>query len=107
MTRALFKNSEKISSIKCSGELFYEGNKYRDIYFFGKDGKQTEKWKHSDGLLYVSKVRIYSDLFPSSFAGKEVKIPDCHRIIGFAIKKDANGNIIWFDLKTWKPPIRH
>jgi hypothetical protein len=54
MTRALFKNSGKISSIKCSCELLSEGNKHRDIKFFDKDGKQTEKWKHSDGLLYVS-----------------------------------------------------
>jgi hypothetical protein len=51
-------------------------------------------------------MRIYSDLFPSSFAGKEVKIPDGHQIVGFALKNDANGNIIWIDLKTWKPPIR-
>jgi hypothetical protein len=86
--------------------LLSEGNKHRDIKFFDKDGKQTEKWRHSNGNDYPSLVRIYSDLFPSSFAGKEVKIPDGHQIVGFALKNDANGNIIWIDLKTWKPPIR-
>jgi len=64
------------------------------ISFFGKDGKQIDyNW-------------IYSELFPASFKGKEVKIPDGHRIIGFAVKKDAKGNIAWVDLKTWKPPRR-
>ena len=47
--RALFKISEKISTIKCSGEETYDGIKYRAITFFGKDGKQTEGWKHSNG----------------------------------------------------------
>ena len=42
LNRALFKSSEQISTIKCSGEITDEGNKYRLITFFGKDGEQTE-----------------------------------------------------------------
>jgi hypothetical protein len=49
---------------------------------------------------------IYSELFPFSFEGKEARIPNGHQIIGFAIKKNAKGHIIWVDLKTWKPPHR-
>jgi hypothetical protein len=49
-------------------------------------------------------MRIYSELFQSSFQGKEAKIPDGHQIIGFAIKKDAKGHIAWVDFKTCKPP---
>jgi hypothetical protein len=51
-----------------------------------------------------SVIWIFSELFPQSFKGKDVKIPDGHQIVGFALKKDAKGNIIWLDLKTWKPP---
>jgi hypothetical protein len=46
-------------------------------------------------------------LFPSTFSGKEVIIPDGHQIVGFAVKTDAKGNIIWLDFKTWKPPKRN
>jgi hypothetical protein len=103
--RALFKSSEQISSIKLTGEKTDEGSKCREIEFFGKDGKRTEGWKVI-GIDIASAVRIYSDLFPSTFAGKEAKIPDGHQIVGFAVKTDAKGNIIWLDLKTWKPPKR-
>jgi hypothetical protein len=91
--------------MKLIGENTDEGSKFRVIEFFDKDGKRTEGYTE-DGCEYKSFVRIYSDLFPSTFAGKEAKIPDGHQIVGFAVKTDAKGNIIWLDLKTWKPPRR-
>ncbi len=105
-TRALFKSSEQISSIKLTGENTIEGSKYRDIEFFNKDVKRTEGFKDKDVDDHDSGVTIFSDLFPSTFAGKEAKILDGHQIVGFAVKTDAKGNIIWLDLKIWKPPRR-
>jgi hypothetical protein len=52
----------------------------------------------------ISIVSIYCELFSSTFSGKEAEIPEGHQIIGFAVKTDAKGNIIWLDFKTWKPP---
>ena len=82
-----------------------DAGKKREIRFFKKDGPRTEGWKHSDGDTVPSVMGIYSELFPS-FEGREVNIPDGHQIVGFAVKKDSKGNIIWVDFKTWKPPRR-
>jgi len=88
-SRSVFKSSEQISAITGSGELTEEGGKYRSIIFFGKNGKRTEGWKDSNGKTWDSVIKVYSTLFPSSFVGKEVKIPDGHKIVGFALKKNA------------------
>ena len=44
--KALFKNSEQISTIKCSDEFTVEDRKFRKITFLGKDGIETEGWKN-------------------------------------------------------------
>jgi hypothetical protein len=62
----------------------------------------------SDGIwkAWPSRTSIYSEIFPTSWKGREIKIPDGHQIVGFALKLDSKGNIIWVDLKTWRPPRR-
>ena len=82
-----------------------DDGKNRQIQFFKKDGTRTEGWKNDSGTAILSVMKIYSELFPS-FEGREVNIPDGHQIVGFAVKKDSKGNIIWVDFKTWKPPRR-
>ena len=100
MERALFKSSEIVSAIKYSGDKAHDGSKYRLITFFDKDGNQIEGWKHSNGITYESKMSIFSEFFASSFEGEEVKVPEGHQIVGFAIKQDVKGNFLWVDLKT-------
>ena len=42
-------------------------------------------------------------IMPSIKPGREIEIPDGHKICGIALEMDSKGFVTWADFKTWKP----
>ena len=107
----MMKNeNEKISTTEAtkkeqiSGEPTFSFVKYESDSLKEKYGVLPFIQSQGDGEIRFKTNWNAIEELNGEFEGKEVKIPDGHQIIGFAVKKDAEGNIAWVDFKTWKPP---
>jgi hypothetical protein len=93
-----------VKKIKISQHYNNDYGDYRDYTFLDVNGKKPPNWLHMQSRQFKkSFLRIYSPSMPSTKPGREIEIPDGHKICGIALEMDSKGFVTWADFKTWNP----